>query len=166
MTVAGKLLAELRTLGVTATVQDGRVRVCPASVIPAELLSLLRAHREELFVALQGRDTWQAEPPAVGGAWALRLVQDPRPDLAGDSETWGRLLVLAQGGGGDELLDVLRGLRCCGARLRATSGGWELYPLIDPTGRLSVWHDEAAWKKDRRSLDPHTGRLRILLGQL
>ena len=113
---AAALLARLRALGVTATVAGGDLALdAPAGVLTPELLSELRAHKGALL-ALLAAERWTA---------------DPRPDLAGDSTLWRRLLGLAYGRDFHDphgLFGALHGLRCCGAVLARGPGGLRLLP--------------------------------------
>ena len=56
-------------------------------------------------------------------------VRDPRPDLTEDAVHWSRLLALA-GDVSRDLVMVLNGFRCLGARLKSTEGD------VDRRGRL------------------------------
>ncbi len=113
-----------------------------------------------------------AEPTAIpsdGPVLADELAGDPRPDLPG-SELWTRLLATAHELDGPDpagLFGALHGLRCCGAILEARRGRWRLAPTLDPTERLSRWHDRPAWGADAAVwLAPHRDRLRRLLDTL
>lgn len=108
-----------------------------------------------------------SESPLVTGVTGVtdpseryQVTADPRPDLAGDSPLWGRLLSLAYHDNGDEpegLFWALHGLRCCGARLTAADGRVRL-----EAGELGPEYAELRG----RWLVRHAGGLTRLLGSL
>jgi hypothetical protein len=110
------LLRELRELGATVAARGDRLAVdAPAGAVTPDLRADLTAHKGALL-ALLARE---------------RLIADPRPDLAGDSARWARLLALAYDRDGQDprgLFGALHGLRCCGAGLAATDDGARLVP--------------------------------------
>ena len=55
----GAVLAALRAAGVRAEVAGDKVRLSPAGKIPAELLPVLRQHKQEIIAALRGPAEWQ-----------------------------------------------------------------------------------------------------------
>ena len=140
---AAALLARLRALGVTATAAGDDLELdAPAGALTPALLGELRAHKGALL-ALLAAERWTA---------------DPRPDLAGDSALWRRLLGLAYGCDFHDprgLFGALHGLRCCGAALAASPGGLRLVP-----GELPP-DEYAALRADY--LVPHAPALRALL---
>lgn len=87
----------------------------------------------------------------------MKVLQDPRPDLAYDSEDWTVLLT------GLQVIDpmcagVLHGFRCGGLRLHRGQQGYALRPDFDPA--TSIWRDQAAYNADRdRWLVPHRKRI-------
>ncbi len=164
------ILEQLDRLGVAVGfLRDGRVGLSRAAValIPAELRRQIVAHEPELHALIGARArTWSADPPAM--AWLTRPGEDPRPDLDG-SERWQALLLLASGDASDPhgTYGRLLAARACGAVLERRDGRWKLIPIIDPSERLSVWADEAAWQADAEKwLRPRAQEIAALLGQL
>ncbi len=64
MTPAQSILAELAGLGVSIHAHGDKLRVCPASAVPAELRDRIRAYRAELLVMLARVDAPRAHVPA------------------------------------------------------------------------------------------------------
>jgi hypothetical protein len=57
--------------------------------------------------------------------------------------------------------------RACGAILEWRGNRWKLAPTVDPTERLSVWQDQAAWDRDaERWLRPRSREIAALRRQL
>lgn len=69
----------------------------------------------------------------------LRLP-DPRPDLAEDSELWQELLGICHRryGQNTELFEILRGMRCCGLRIKQGQTGYVLRPEIGDHGFMDM----------------------------
>ena len=63
----------------------------------------------------------------TGEKWSWDPAEDPRPDLTEDAVHWSRLLALA-GDVSRELVMVLNGFRCLGARLDVRDGKARLLP--------------------------------------
>ena len=90
-------------------------------------------------------------------------IQDPRPDLAEDSELWKVLLNMAQEQN-PMLAGVLHGFRCLGTRIRQAKNGYILRPEIDP---VFAWPSQEEYEKERdRWLKPHTKEIAALLKRL
>jgi hypothetical protein len=143
------LLTAARAAGLTASA-DGDELVVRGPRRAHLLATALLDRKGEVLALLAagdnaGRDRW---------------IADPRPDLAGDSALWQRLLSLAYERDGEEpagLFGALHGLRCCGAAL-ATQGG---------RVRLSAGELGDEYRALRRAyLLPHTAALRALLQAL
>lgn len=143
---AAELLEQLDGLGIAVQL-DGpdRLRLLPTP--PAELIPELRAAKPELVALVAARSAACAEATPTRASSAP--LSDPRPDLAGDSADWTCLLALAEAVPPAVFAGVLHGFRCCGARLTHERGRWRFTPTIDPTERISLWQDHAAWERDR-----------------
>lgn len=172
MSRAAELLEALRLVGATAELTvEGKVSIGPADLVPAGLMTELKANRDALAAELaQQRGSvsgaWRADPASL--AWPSQVGEDPRPDLPG-SELWGTLLTLAAGDWDDPRGTYGRvlGARACGALLERQAGRWKLAPVIDPSERLSVWQDRESWDRDAATwLGPRTKEITALLRQL
>jgi len=160
------LLERLDALGVTIRLRGpGRIALSPPELIPPDLRQQIIAYKAELAALIAARPPSKAwadpVPPPV--EWP---PSDPRPELEADSLAWAHLLVYASTDRSDfsGLYGVIHGARCGGALLSFTHGRWRIEPRIDPTERVSIWHDLAAWEADRGLyLLPHRERLTALL---
>jgi hypothetical protein len=148
---AEELVRQLEQLDARLVVQDGRLFIdAPAGAVPEELCAALRTHREALL--------------AAGAVWyrvneEIDLRDDPRPDLAGDSQIWAQILRKAAEIDFDDpygLFGALYGVRCCGARLEGTARGRR---LVRPE-EMGKWE----WEDLRDQwLMPHRAALTALL---
>ncbi len=163
---AAQLLDALEAQGVRVSlIKGGRVGVYPWP--PPDLAAELAPRVAEVAALLERRDrTWTADPPAM--PWGSQVGEDPRPDLPG-SALWARLLQLASGDAADPygVYGRLLGARACGAVLERRGRSWKLTPTVDPSERLSVWADQAAWDADaERWLRPRAAEITALLRHL
>ena len=147
-----ELLKQLDQLDARLVVQGDRLYLdAPAGAVPEELRAALRTHRAALLAVAAG------SPKRVNEDIDLR--DDPRPDLAGDSQMWARLLREAAEIDFDDpygLFGALYGVRCCGATLEATARGWR---LVRPE-EMGTWE----WEDLREQwLMPHKAALKALL---
>lgn len=161
------LLGRLGEAGVNVRLSGrGRIALAPSGRIPDELRQEVIEQKLELADLLEARqppsETWaDLGPPPME-----RPPSDPRPDLEADSLAWAQLLAYASTDRADPwgLYGVVHGARCGGALLRFANCRWRIEPRIDPTERVSIWHDAADWEADRgRYLLPHRERLTVLL---
>ena len=148
---AEELLQQLEQLDARLVVQDGRLFIdAPAGAVPEELLIALRTHKAEFLARMAG--SYRVNE-------GVDLRDDPRPDLAGDSQMWARLLHEAAEIDFDDpygLFGALYGVRCCGARLEGTARGWR---LVRPE-EMGTWE----WEDLRDQwLMPHRAALTALL---
>jgi hypothetical protein len=148
---AEELLQQLEQLDARLVVQGGRLFLdAPAGAVPEELLAALRTHKAELLARMAGSYRVNED---------IDLRDDPRPDLAGDSEMWARLLRGAAEIDFDDpngLFGALYGIRCCGATLEATARGWRIVRPED----MGTWE----WEDLREQwLMPHRAALTALL---
>ena len=162
------ILQRLGELGVTVRLASpGTIGLAPGGRTPPDLREEILAHKPELLALLERRErTWTQDPARM--PWHTRPGEDPRPDLDG-SERWQALLLLASGDASDPhgTYGRLLAARACGAVVERRDGRWKLIPIIDPSERLSVWADEAAWQADvERWLRPSAREIVGLLRQL
>lgn len=82
-----------------------------------------------------------------------RIIRDPRPDLAFDSQEWSALLTDVETSD-KELAGILHGFRCAGLRLHRGGKGYVLRPEYEP--RKSKWANADEYKADTdKWLRPH-----------
>jgi hypothetical protein len=146
-----ELLQRLERLDARLVVQGDRLFLdAPAGTVPEELRAALRTHRTALLAA--AAVSWKVNEE-------IDLRDDPRPDLAGDSQMWARLLRGAAEIDFDDpygLFGALYGVRCCGATLEATTRGWR---IVRPE-EMGTWE----WEDLREQwLMPHKAALKALL---
>jgi hypothetical protein len=144
MAMPESLLRDIRKAGLVL-VRDGEcIAAAPQDALTPALQSSIAENRAELLDF-------------------LALTADPRPDIAEDSMSWGEIFqraFLLYGCHQDGILGVLRGFRCCGARLKAGDGYCEMWPSKPPGG---IWETWDAWKADcERWLRPLAWALRPL----
>lgn len=90
------------------------------------------------------------------------LTEDPRPDLAEDSEAWRRFLKLALAND-ETLAEILHGFRCAGARLVRRKSGFGFVLRPDP----GYNPDPEAYRMDaKRWLRPMGKQVEALLSSL
>jgi hypothetical protein len=105
------LLSALDGVGARLMIVDGGLRVEVASRALTPAMREALADKGPLLSAYLARE-WQRHVDGL----PLR-VDDPRSDIAVDSQWWTQLLNLAHGAGPVELREALHCLRCLGARL-------------------------------------------------
>ena len=169
MTPAEAVLAEAEAAGVQIFRVGDKLRLRAPGPPSDALRQRIREAKPDLLLLvpeLPGPSVaWTADPSAL--RWNP-LGEDPRPDLEG-SELWARLLQLASGDAADPygVYGRLLGARACGAVLERRGKGWRLVPTVDPSERLSVWADQAAWDADaERWLRPRAAEITALLRHL
>jgi hypothetical protein len=148
---AEELLRQLEQLDARPVVQGGRLFLdAPSGAVPEELLAALRTHKAELLARMAG---------SYGVNEDIDLRDDPRPDLARDSQMWAQILRKAAEIDFDDpngLFGALYGVRCCGAMLEATGHGWR---MVRPE-EMGTWE----WEDLREQwLMPHRAALTALL---
>ena len=92
-------------------------------------------------------------------------INDPRADLAGDSNQWIDFLTLARKIYGDEFYYLMHGFRCCGLRIRTSEKGYILRPEVDPEGRIGFYPDEYEGMRDKYLLK-QVDKIKYLLSVL
>lgn len=89
-------------------------------------------------------------------------LEDPRPDLTGDSWLWEGLFHLCQESADRELYGSLHGLRCCGARLNiAKDGLLQLEAGLELALCQFVELERHYFRTNRNSLENLLGRLAL-----
>lgn len=166
--MSADLLTTFEALGVILTTQGEGLHVkAPAAVLTPDLRALLAGHKAELLAALALRGEKPPSPAPesdtnLGPAAALgpALWEDPRPELAEDTNLWRRLLFAAyvEGHDPDSLFWILQGLRCYGAALRLGKS-----TAILEHGEIDA-AEYAQWRA--QYLAPKAGELRPLLAEL
>jgi hypothetical protein len=108
--------------------------------------------------------------PAGEVSRPVSILEDPRPDLAGDSWLWEELFRLCLEGGPEaavekELYGSLHGLRCCGARLYlAEDSRLKLGPGTELAaaqfGELEQYYFQTSWRNLENLLNRLAGRFK------
>lgn len=146
------LLYILERRGFTVTLQNGSLRVNPASRLTDDLRAAIRDHRDELVAMLTAAQ--RAPSPS----------SDPRPDL-GDSDVWTALLAEAHKLDADDpngAYGALLGLRACGCQILKTSRGPRLAPSCGD--EVAGWASPSEWMRDvQKYVFPHADRIKGLL---
>ena len=122
-TMATRLLEDCTRMGLSVTMQGGRLLVdAPQGTAADALITQLATHKPAIVAALthsHNSHNSQNRPAAP-------FSGDPRPDLESDSRFWHYLLRHAQLEDEDDprgAFGALHGVRCCGARLEWQANG-------------------------------------------
>jgi len=147
------LLSALEGVGARLMIVEGTLRVEVASKALTPAMRAALADKGPLLSAWLARE-WQRHCASL----PLR-VDDPRPDIAVDSQWWTQLLNLAHGAATLELREALHCLRCLGARLI-----WDGPVLRLVRGDEMSAEEYAGYRE--RWLVPHAAELGVALKTL